>query len=158
MDMVTASVLPLKNYAKFGGRSTRTEVIGFYVLIMIVGLAANFAARWLGLEPMNAWLEGGLGAIFFLPTLSLFVRRLHDSGRSGWWLLVTWPALVAAAWELIVRPRPFTLHVSLHLPWWAMIPAFLSALAVWVLLLWPDDPDTNRYGHNPRCGLVGEPA
>jgi uncharacterized membrane protein YhaH (DUF805 family) len=151
-------LLPLKRYAEFGGRSTRTEVLGFYLLTMIVGLVAHLIAGWLGEDRARPWLQAGLAAIFFLPTLTLFVRRLHDAGRSAWWLLIASPAVVAAIWEIIARPRPFTLNISMHLPWWAMVPAFLSGIAFWVQLLWPDDPDTNRYGPNPRCGPVGEPA
>ena len=155
--MVAASVLPLKHYAVFAGRSTRTEVVGFYFLTMVAGLVPNLVADWFGLAAARPWLDGAVAAIFFIPTLALFVRRLHDSGRSGWWLLVISPAVVIAIWEIIVRPRPFTLHIALHVPWWAAVPAFLSVLALWTLLLWSDDPDANRYGPNPRCA-VPEPT
>jgi uncharacterized membrane protein YhaH (DUF805 family) len=158
VNLAAASVLPLKQFAEFGGRSTRTEVVGFYLLTMIVALAVHPVAGWLGQEEAKPWLELGVGAVFFLPTLALFVRRLHDAGRSGWWLLVLTPAVIAAIWELGARPRPFTLHISLQLPWWALVPAFLSGLAFWVQLFWPDDPESNRYGPNPRCGPIGAPA
>jgi len=158
MGMVAASVLPLKQYAEFGGRSTRTEVVGFYVLTMVVGLVAYLVSDWLELAAAKPWLDGAVAAIFFIPTLALFVRRLHDSGRSGRWLLVVSPAIVVVIWEVVVRPRPFTLHIALHVPWWAAVPAFLSVLALWALLFWPDDRGTNRYGPNPRCGPLGEPA
>ena len=39
MDMVAASVLPLKRYADLQGRSTRTGLIAFYRLIMLANLA-----------------------------------------------------------------------------------------------------------------------
>ena len=152
MNFAAASVLSLKQFAKFGGRSTRTEVVGFYLLTTIVALVVHLVAGWLGQDEAEPWLELCVGAVFFLTTLALFVRRLHDAGRSGWWLLVLAPAVIAVLWELAARPRPFTLHISLQLPWWAMVPAFLSGLAFWIQLLWPDDPDTNRYGPNPRCG------
>ena len=158
MDFATASVLPLRRYAEFGGRSTRTEVVGFYLLTMVAGLAVHLVVDALGQDHIMPWLEAGVAAIFFLPTLALFVRRLHDAGRSAWWLLIAAPAVVAAIGEISVRPRPFTLNIAMHLPWWAMVPAFLSGIALWVQLLWPDDPDANRYGPNPRYGPIGELA
>jgi uncharacterized membrane protein YhaH (DUF805 family) len=81
----------LKKYATFSGRAQRAEYwyfILFYFLIylglaMLDGLTGTFNA------------ETGVGvltAIFslatFLPYLAVGVRRLHDIGRSGWWLLI----------------------------------------------------------------------
>jgi uncharacterized membrane protein YhaH (DUF805 family) len=158
MNFAQASVLPLKRYAEFRGRSTRTEVIAFYVLIMITQLIAQFAVNQLWGEDAKPWLEGGLGVIFLVPTLSVFVRRLHDTGRSGWWLLIGAPCVATGIWEVIARPRPFTLHIQMHLPWWAMVPTILCALALFFLLLWDDDVGANRYGPNPRGWPPGEPA
>ena len=37
---------------------------------------------------------GGLASLFFfLPSLALFVRRLHDVGRSGWWILIAFTGI-----------------------------------------------------------------
>lgn len=158
MNFAEASVLPLKRYAEFHGRSTRTELIAFYVLITITQLVARFAVNQLWGDDAKPWLEGVLGAIFLVPTLALFVRRLHDWGRSGWWLLIASPLVVAGIWEVIVRPRPFTLHIDLHFPWWVSAPVMLCGVAVFILLLLDDDVDTNRYGPNPRGWPQGEPA
>lgn len=157
--MVAASVLPLKHYAEFSGRSTRTEVVGFYILTTIIALVANLVAACLGQDAARPWLEAGLAAIFLVPQFALSVRRLHDSRRSGWWMLLIAPFLAAVIWEFTFHPpHPFTLHLQSHLPWWVMAPVVLSMLALWALLLWPDDLYENRHGSNPRCGPVGEPA
>jgi len=157
--MVAASVLPLKQYAEFGGRSTRTELVGFYLLTTGVALVANLVAGWLGQDTARPWLEAALAAVFLVPQFALSVRRLHDSGRSGWWLLVMVPFLAAVIWELtFYPPHPFSLHLQSHLPWWAVTTVFLTMLGLYALLLWPDDPDTNRYGPNPRTGPIGEAA
>lgn len=158
MNAAAASVLPLKRYAEFRGRSTRTELIAFYVLTMVASLAVHVAADRLGSDDARSWLEGGLGAALLLPTFALFVRRLHDSRRSGWWLLLGLPAILAGLWEVIARPRPFTLHIQLHLPWWVVVPMVLCVLALFILLLLDDDVDANRYGPNPRGWPAGEPA
>jgi uncharacterized membrane protein YhaH (DUF805 family) len=161
MDFISASILPLKRYAEFQGRSTRTEVIGFILLTSLFTSVMMFLASWLGMNGAKPWLEGALAAIFLLPNLTLSVRRLHDWGRSAWWLLVGSPLVLAVIWELIFYPpRPFTLHVQSHLPWWALVPVVLSVLGYYTLMLWPDDVDTNLYGPNPRGWTPppGEPA
>jgi uncharacterized membrane protein YhaH (DUF805 family) len=71
-------------YATFSGRSSRSAYwwwILFYVLVAIgasildsaIGIAAITILVWLG---------------FFLPNLAVLVRRLHDTDRSGWWVLI----------------------------------------------------------------------
>jgi uncharacterized membrane protein YhaH (DUF805 family) len=66
-------------YALFSGRASRSEYWWFYLFTVL----ATDAAVLLG-GPV-----GGLASLFFfLPSLALFVRRLHDVGRSGWWFLL----------------------------------------------------------------------
>ncbi|MEX0733596.1 MAG: DUF805 domain-containing protein [Steroidobacteraceae bacterium] len=81
----------LKKYATFSGRAPRAEYwyfILFYFLILI-GLSIIDSA--LGLYS-GMYGIGPLGALFalsmFIPSLAVGVRRLHDIGRSGWWLLI----------------------------------------------------------------------
>lgn len=83
----------LKNYAGFSGRARRKEYwmfILFNTLIMI------------GLLVIEALL-GGPGIAYTLytlavliPSIAVAIRRLHDTGRSGWWLLITLIPLVGA--------------------------------------------------------------
>jgi uncharacterized membrane protein YhaH (DUF805 family) len=76
----------LKKYAEFSGRSRRKEYwmyslfVGIiYVVLMLLAVATKQSAVFI------------LVAIFWLgilvPSLAVGVRRLHDTGRSGWWLL-----------------------------------------------------------------------
>ena len=74
----------MKKYATFDGRASRSEFWLFYVFYMImyvIGMivgssSGNQAVMYVFILP------------FFLPLLSAEVRRLHDVGRSGWFLLV----------------------------------------------------------------------
>ncbi|MGW3289388.1 DUF805 domain-containing protein [Streptomyces sp. NPDC001002] len=76
----------LKKYAVFSGRARRKEYWNFalfvgiiYVVLLVIALASKQSALL------------GLVGLFYLgvliPSLAVGVRRLHDTGRSGWWLL-----------------------------------------------------------------------
>jgi uncharacterized membrane protein YhaH (DUF805 family) len=81
----------LKKYAVFSGRSRRKEYwffVLFNVLASIVLAAIDGATG--SFNPETGM--GTLGTIYalavLLPSLAVSVRRLHDTGRSGWWLLI----------------------------------------------------------------------
>ena len=160
MDAVAASVLPLKRYAEFRGRSTRTELLSFYLLTSIAGLLIDVAAKSLGHPEVTTWIATGLLLLILVPSLAVGVRRLHDTGRSGWWLMLASPMVSAVIADYVASPRPWSLPVRLDLPWWAMLPPLLCLTALIILLLRDDDVDVNRYGPNPRgwTPLSGEPA
>jgi uncharacterized membrane protein YhaH (DUF805 family) len=75
----------LTKYAEFDGRATRSELWWFLLFVVLVSTALGI----LDDEWSAVFLIGML-----LPTLSAGARRLHDSGRSGWWQLI---ALVPVA-------------------------------------------------------------
>lgn len=98
-------LLPLKRYAEFSGRSRRMEYwmfqvfmflvyMAMVVLMMVVGGGALMAAG----DPSTVAAAGGAAMIIFalyglfalamfIPSLAVSVRRLHDTNRSGWWIL-----------------------------------------------------------------------
>lgn len=85
-------VKALKNYGVFRGRARRKEYwyfILFYVLGCVILSAIDGAMAATDQNP--GW--GVLTAIFVLamlvPSVSVGVRRLHDTDRSGWWLLLS---------------------------------------------------------------------
>ncbi|MEU8528772.1 MULTISPECIES: DUF805 domain-containing protein [Streptomyces] len=75
----------LKKYAVFSGRARRKEYWMYFLLNMIV------AAVLLGID-LAAGTNGILYGLYLLgtlvPSLAVAVRRLHDTGRSGWMILV----------------------------------------------------------------------
>lgn len=81
----------LKKYAIFTGRAQRAEYwyfFLFYILIfiglsIIDGIMGSFSA-----ESGIGLLSGLYTLAMFIPSLAVGVRRLHDTGRSGWWLLI----------------------------------------------------------------------
>ena len=88
----------LKNrYADFRGRATRSEFwyfTLFYVIIAIILqlLDAKVLNPMLGMTAEQA-MQGGILQILFalaliIPSIAVGVRRLHDIGKSGWWMLL----------------------------------------------------------------------
>jgi len=113
MSFPTAIARAYAKILSFNGRASRTEFWSFYAFQVLV---AGGIAYWLyykaGLAQVMPLLEGRggmlVGAVILtqLPGLSLIVRRLHDSGRSAWWMLITLvPVLGALAlFVLLIQP------------------------------------------------------
>lgn len=79
MEMQEAFVTCMKKYAVFSGRATRSEYWWFTLCQVLIVVVMTIVSENLG----------GLAMLVLLvPALSVSVRRLHDLGRSGWWLLV----------------------------------------------------------------------
>lgn len=103
MTFVDAIKSGFKNYVKFDGRATRSEYWWFVLFQILVLIVPDIM--------MNAEIRGGgagigtllyvVGAlVFFLPGLGLSFRRLHDTDRSAWWLLIGFIPLVG--WILLI--------------------------------------------------------
>ena len=91
-SQAVSSVL-LNKYATFSGRARRSEYWWWYLFVTIVFLVASVIDQAIGFTYSDLTLGGGwlatIAAIVFLvPNLAVGVRRLHDTGRSGWWLLI----------------------------------------------------------------------
>ncbi len=79
-----------KNYAKFDGRATRSEYWWFalfqiLLLLIPIILIASGNDSIAGIGGL-LYLVIGLGTL--LPGLGLLFRRLHDTDRSAWWILI----------------------------------------------------------------------
>ncbi len=80
----------LKKYAVFSGRAQRKEYWFFVLFNVLILLALGFVEGFLGISPESE--ESLLGTLYIfavaIPWTAAAVRRLHDTGRSGWWLLI----------------------------------------------------------------------
>jgi uncharacterized membrane protein YhaH (DUF805 family) len=145
------AVLPLRRYAEFGGRSTRTELLSFYLMVMLVlavGVVSSLyapALRSAGIAVVG-WL---LLLALLCPSVALAVRRLHDSGRSGWWALLGAPGYAVNLFDDFYAGPPLDPRMMAPLADLVGL-AGLANLALFVLLVWNDEPGPNCYGPNPR--------
>ena len=95
----------LKKYVVFSGGARRKEYWMFVLFNIIFAFAAMILDNALGTT-----LAGeGYGAIYFLytlaiivPALAVTIRRLHDVGKSGWFLLIVLIPFVGAIWLLVL--------------------------------------------------------
>jgi uncharacterized membrane protein YhaH (DUF805 family) len=76
----------LRKYAVFDGRSQRKEYWTFTLVNTIVGLMLPFIDGFAG---GTGLITIAFGLFMFMPSLAVTIRRLHDTDRSGWWLLVS---------------------------------------------------------------------
>jgi uncharacterized membrane protein YhaH (DUF805 family) len=88
----------LKNYVGFEGRARRKEYWMYTLFTIIALVVAMVLDNMFGLAS-----EGGIGPLYalyalatFLPGLAVSVRRLHDIGKSGWWILIGLIPLIGA--------------------------------------------------------------
>ena len=89
----------LKKYAVFNGRATRGEDWYFALFNVIISIVLFVIDVVIGTYSAEAGL-GLLGGVYALavliPSIAVGVRRLHDTGRSGWWLLIVLIPLIGA--------------------------------------------------------------
>lgn len=92
----------LKNYVGFGGRARRKEYWMFILVSFVLAGVLSIVDKILGWERASG--EGVLSSIYgllvLLPTLAVQFRRLHDTDRSAWWLLIWLIPIVG--WLVIV--------------------------------------------------------
>ena len=82
----------LKNYATFSGRARRKEYWIFFLISALISIVLTLLDILLGTYSMKyeAGLFSGLYSLLILiPSIAVVVRRLHDTDRSGWWILIS---------------------------------------------------------------------
>lgn len=97
MTMMEAVSKVLSNYSNFSGRAARPEFWWWVLAFILLQIATSIVdsaiiAPLLGLDPFAPGTGQPLSLLVTLallvPYVAVSVRRLHDTGRSGWWFLV----------------------------------------------------------------------
>ena len=93
MNMLTEAI---SKYAVFSGRARRKEYWGFVLLTIIIYILAVILD--VALEAVNEDISGIFIIIAYIgliiPSLAVLARRLHDTNRSAWWILISLVPLV----------------------------------------------------------------
>jgi uncharacterized membrane protein YhaH (DUF805 family) len=81
----------LRQYVGFTGRARRSEYWWFALFGLIVSIVADLIDAMLGTmsDDTNVGVVGGIvGLALLLPSIAVAIRRLHDTSRTGWWILI----------------------------------------------------------------------
>ncbi len=81
----------LKKYTVFVGRARRKEYWMFFLFNILISIAISIVEAVLN---TGSILGGIYGLAILLPAIGVSIRRLHDTNRSGWWLLISLVPLV----------------------------------------------------------------
>ena len=98
-------LIAMKKYVDFSGRARRSEYWMFFLFNMIFGFGALVLDMLLG-----SVSEGSMYGLFYglfslaimIPSLSVTVRRLHDVGKSGWWIFISLITFIGGIWLFIL--------------------------------------------------------
>lgn len=74
----------LQNYANFSGRARRSEYWYFVLFNFIISLVLGFVGVAINFE----FLGNIYSLAVLIPSLAVAVRRMHDVGKSGWFILI----------------------------------------------------------------------
>lgn len=88
----------LKKYAVFQGRARRQEYWYFFLFNIVIAIALGMLDGILDTPgtPESGLLSTLYSLAILVPSIAVGVRRLHDSGRKGWWMLIGLLPLIGA--------------------------------------------------------------
>ena len=89
----------LTNYTEFGGRARRKEYWFFILFNILISIAFTIIDGVTGLYSIETGVglfSGIYSLAILVPSIAVGVRRLHDTNRSGWWLLISFIPLIGA--------------------------------------------------------------
>ena len=135
MIFIKSVFISFAKYITFTGRSSRSEYIYWLIFLTISGALGEFIRYY-----FMAFL------IFFsIPTVSIFFRRLHDIGKSGWWSILMFSP------SFLIFPLVILFTKYDYLFWYILLP---YSVLVWLLYIYlmikPGDKESNKFGSPPK--------
>lgn len=95
-----------RRYAQFDGRSARPEYWWFFLFnLLMQGATGLVDAALFGRDSLGL-INGLYSLAVLLPGIAVGVRRLHDTDRSGWWLLISFIPVIGIIMLIIWFCRP----------------------------------------------------
>ena len=91
MDLSTSVKVCFKKYATFEGRAQRSEFWYFCLFCLLVGIVTlyiDISVLGYSVEEEYTPLNTIAYLAVLIPSISVTARRLHDIGKSGWWMLL----------------------------------------------------------------------
>jgi uncharacterized membrane protein YhaH (DUF805 family) len=140
----------------YSGRSSRTELVGYYLLTLVAGLLVEVATRLLATSDAAYAIRFSADLAVMIPMCSLLVRRTHDVGWSGWWMA---PAILVVIYNgalaLVARSRGISERLEFEQAAWLMgyvVP--IAVVGAFFVMILPGSTGANRFGDDPRGRVV----
>lgn len=147
---------PLEKYADFAGRAPRAEYWWYTLAIVVLAVIVSIIESILGLSRMVG-PYGALSALLMValivPGLAVTVRRLHDTDRSGWWLLLLVPYFISVA--LLAMAMAAGSTAGLGSAGLLGIVGLVGCVVILVFMVLPGTAGENRFGPSPYGESVG---
>ncbi len=109
--MVKAYQNYFKHLGNFSGTASRREfwwpwllsvIVGYVIMTILFNIFGMNVTRVLNFQPgKETFLASLINFIIFIANWSLSVRRLHDTDRRGWWVLLWYVPIIGQIWLLI---------------------------------------------------------
>ena len=99
-----------ENYSNFSGRARRKEywmftliwcVVSFITALLDGALGLGFDMGY-GVTSPYGWIYSIVTLVHFIPSFGVLVRRLHDVGKSGWFMLISLVPIIGGIWLLVL--------------------------------------------------------
>lgn len=170
-------LLPLKRYADFSGRSRRMEywmwvllqVLIYIGVLLLTAILGGGAALMSG-DPSSMMATGGIVFVIFLlyfvwelavliPSLAVAVRRLHDTNRSGWWILapiVPYVIAFVAIFGGAASGSQGGLAAGGIIGAVAVLATIVLAIVLLVFMFLEGTKGPNKYGPDPKGENTGQ--
>ena len=158
MNMIEAVQSCLKKYVGFSGRARRSEYWYWVLATIIIAVILAIIEAVLGLSTEG---DGPLSNLFnlaiFLPGLAVSFRRLHDAGRSGWWIggfylgLLIFGIIIALIIGVDYASGDFDSFDGFGFILIILILAVFAYAIMLLVFMCQDSHDgPNKYGPNPK--------
>jgi uncharacterized membrane protein YhaH (DUF805 family) len=170
--------MPLKRYADFSGRSRRMEFwmwqlfqVIIYVVVVVLAMALGGGAMMMmgnGGDPSSLVAAGGAMMIIILlyclyclavliPSIAVAVRRLHDTNRTGWWVLAPLaPYLVMFVAGMMAASSPDMAGVASLIALVSGLAVIALGLTLLVFYFLEGTKGPNQYGPDPKALDAGQ--
>ena len=162
-------LMPLKRYAEFSGRSRRMEYWMFFLFQILLGVAfwvllaiGGGSALMSGGDPNALAAAGGFVMIVFalyglvslallIPAIAVTVRRLHDTNRTGWWVLAPIAGyVIMLVGTVMAASSPDNPGLGGILALVGGLTALILAIVLLVFMFLEGTRGPNNYGPDPK--------
>lgn len=156
----------VEKYTDFTGRAPRAEYWWYCLALIVAYIVLSIIESILGLKGMIVGIYGPLTALLWLativPGLAVSIRRLHDTNRSGWWILLpivpyclAFALGGAAMMGGAAGGSSAGMMVGAGIAGIFLLIGMVCAIVVLVFMVLPSTPGENRFGPNPYGEVAG---